>query len=51
MTTLTQTLLTDDAEARRQRIVDPLTDASAPLMAVDAFRNDEIAGAQSTRQG
>jgi uncharacterized protein (DUF2252 family) len=40
MTSLTQTLLTDDAKARRQRIVDTLTDAFAPLMAADpaAFR-------------
>ncbi|HZS20803.1 MAG TPA: DUF2252 domain-containing protein [Pseudonocardiaceae bacterium] len=40
MTSLTQTLLADDAEARRQRIVDTLTDAFAPLMAADpaAFR-------------
>jgi hypothetical protein len=49
--TLTQTLLTDDAETRRQRIVDPLTDVLAPLMAVDALRDDEIAGVRSTRQG
>jgi uncharacterized protein (DUF2252 family) len=40
MTSLTQTLLTDDAEARKQRIVETLTDAFAPLMAADpaAFR-------------
>jgi uncharacterized protein (DUF2252 family) len=40
MTSLTQTLLADDAEARRQRIVDTMTDAFAPLMAADpaAFR-------------
>ncbi|MGH3787889.1 MAG: DUF2252 domain-containing protein [Pseudonocardiaceae bacterium] len=37
---LTETLLTDDAVARRHRIVDTLTDAFAPLMAADpaAFR-------------
>jgi len=33
MTSLTETLLTDDAEARRHRIVDTLTDAFAALMA------------------
>ena len=32
-TLLTKTLLVDDAEARRHRIVDTLTDAFAPLMA------------------
>lgn len=49
MTSLTQTLLADDAEARRQRIVDTLTDAFAPLMAADpaAFRTKfrKMAGA------
>ncbi len=41
MTLLTETLLIDDAEARRHRIVDTLTDAFAPLMAADpaAFRS------------
>ncbi|HEX8759691.1 MAG TPA: DUF2252 domain-containing protein [Pseudonocardiaceae bacterium] len=40
MTLLTQTLLTDDAEARRHRIVDTLTGAFAELMAAApaAFR-------------
>ncbi|MGH3925563.1 MAG: DUF2252 family protein, partial [Pseudonocardiaceae bacterium] len=40
MTALTETLLIDDAEARRHRIVDTLTDAFADLMAADpaAFR-------------
>ncbi|MDQ4020978.1 MAG: DUF2252 domain-containing protein [Actinomycetota bacterium] len=40
MTLLSETLLTDDAEARRHRIVDTLTDAFADLMAAApvAFR-------------
>ncbi len=40
MKSLTETLLIDDAEARRHRIVDTLTDAFADLMAADpaAFR-------------
>ncbi|HVE95451.1 MAG TPA: DUF2252 domain-containing protein [Pseudonocardiaceae bacterium] len=40
MTLLSETLLTDDAEARRRRIVDTLTDAFADLMAAApvAFR-------------
>jgi uncharacterized protein (DUF2252 family) len=40
MKSLTETLLTGDAEVRRHRIVDTLTDAFAPLMAADpaAFR-------------
>ncbi|MGH3815392.1 MAG: DUF2252 family protein, partial [Pseudonocardiaceae bacterium] len=40
MTALTETLLTDDAEARRHRIVETLTDAFASLMAAApaAFR-------------
>jgi uncharacterized protein (DUF2252 family) len=40
MTALTETLLIDDAQARRHRIVDTLTDAFADLMAADpaAFR-------------
>ncbi len=39
-TLLTETLLTDDADARRHRIIDTLTDAFAPLMAAApaAFR-------------
>ncbi|MDQ3760579.1 MAG: DUF2252 domain-containing protein [Actinomycetota bacterium] len=40
MTLLTETLLIDNTEARRHRIVDTLADAFAPLMAADpaAFR-------------